>query len=410
MHRLLFLDPGHFHAALTLRAPHPRVADDIVVYAPDGPERRDFLALVERFNARGTRWRVDVVTTDEPLTRLIDERRGDVVVLAGKNGGKARTMRRLHDTGFHVLADKPWLVEPEDLDDVRASLADWPLVTEIMTGRHDVAARVLKLVVDTIDVTALEMESVHHLEKLVDGAPLRRPWWFFDVRVQGSGVVDIPTHLVDRAQWLTERVTPNATPELVSVRASPTLVPLAAFRRITGERDVPAALAPLVDGDALRYLCNAELELRLGAVTARASARWALAAPDGGGDSSLLVARGAHAVVRLEQSARTGHRRQLLVDTHDARAARAVDDVVAASQAALPGLHVNRIDARRCEVVIPADGGHEAHFALVLDQFLRTIDDGPWPADVAARTAAKYAVLADAAGRVLSETRARSPR
>jgi predicted dehydrogenase len=412
MHRLLFLDPGHFHATLTLRVPHPRVADEIVVYAPDGPERRDFLALVERFNTRGTCWRVDVVTTGDPLTRLVADRRGDVVVLAGKNGGKARTIRRLHDAGFHVLADKPWLVEPEDLDDVRASLAGWPLVTEIMTGRHDVAARVLERLVDTIEVFAIEMESVHHLEKLVDGVPLRRPWWFFDVRVQGSGVVDIPTHLVDRAQWLSDRVAPNEAPRLVSVRAWPTHVPLATFRRITGEREVPAALQPLVHDDALSYFCNAELEFRIGALTARASARWELATPAGGGDSSALVAHGTRADVRLEQSARTGHRRQLLVEPHDDRAARAVDDLVSASQSEFPGLRVENRDAGRRELVIPAglDGGHEAHFALVLDQFVRTIDEQRWPADVAARTAAKYAVLADAAGRVLSETRARSRR
>src|SRR6266849_6242297 len=105
MHTLLFLDPGHFHAALTLRVPQARAADEVFVYAREGAELRDFLALV-------------------------DERRGDVVVLAGKNGGKARTIRRLHESGFHVLADKPWLVEPADLEHVRASLDGWPLVAE----------------------------------------------------------------------------------------------------------------------------------------------------------------------------------------------------------------------------------------------------------------------------------------
>src|SRR5438094_4096418 len=151
-HRLLFLDPGHFHATLTLRVPHARIADEIVVYAPDGPERRDFLALVERFNGRGARWRVDVVSAADPLSTLIAERRGDVVVLAGKNGGKARTIRRLHDAGFHVLADKPWLVNADDLGDIRIALAGAPVVTEIMTGRHDVAARLLKRLVDAPEV------------------------------------------------------------------------------------------------------------------------------------------------------------------------------------------------------------------------------------------------------------------
>ena len=187
MHTLLFLDPGHFHAALTLRSPQARAADEVFVYARDGAELHDFLALVERFSRRSpnpTRWRPVVTTCDDPLERLVDERRGDVVVLAGKNGGKARTIRRLHESGFHVLADKPWLVQRADLEHVRASLEGWPLAAEIMTGRHDVAAGLVKRLVGTPalfgafrdDGAAIVQESVHHLEKLVDGAPLRRPW------------------------------------------------------------------------------------------------------------------------------------------------------------------------------------------------------------------------------------------
>jgi predicted dehydrogenase len=410
MHRLLFLDPGHFHATLTLRQPHPRVADDIVVYAPEGPELRDFLALVERFNARGTRWRADVVRSDDPLDRLVDERRGDVVVLAGKNGGKARTIRRLHEAGLHVLADKPWLVAPDDLADVEASLGGWPLVTEIMTGRHDVAARLLQRLVTAPEVfggfrtggPALEMDSVHQLAKQVDGAPLRRPWWFFDVRVQGRGIVDIPTHLVDRAQWLVP-----GTPRLLAARSWATRVPGEAFRRITGASDFPPALAALVDGDALSYECNAELEVEIGGVTVQAAARWELAPPPGGRDTSRVVARGTRAEVRLEQSARTDHRRALTVETQDPRA---VGGVLAAAQAEFPGVRAEARGDGRLEVVVPAglDGGHEAHFALVLDQFLRTVDDGQWPAEVAARTRAKYALLAEAAA--ATGTPARSPR
>ena len=106
MHSLLFLNPGHFHAALTLRVPQARAADEIFVYAYESAELRDFLALVERFNCRAsnpTRWRPVVTTSDDPLARLVDERRGDVVILAGRNGGKARTIRRLHESGFASL-------------------------------------------------------------------------------------------------------------------------------------------------------------------------------------------------------------------------------------------------------------------------------------------------------------------
>ena len=52
LYRALFYEPGHFHAALTLRTPNPRLAPDIHVYATPGPERDAFLTLVERFNTR----------------------------------------------------------------------------------------------------------------------------------------------------------------------------------------------------------------------------------------------------------------------------------------------------------------------------------------------------------------------
>ncbi len=409
MHTLLFLEPGHFHAALTLRVPNPRVADDIVVYAPDGAERQAFLALVERFNARGdapTRWRPIVVGDGDPLDRLIAERRGDVVVLAGRNGGKARTMRRLHEAGFHVLADKPWLVDAADLDDVRASLAAPPLAMEMMTGRHDATARLMKRLVATdhvlgtfaADGLAIELEGVHHLEKLVDGAPLRRPWWYFDVRVQGSGAVDIPTHLVDQAQWLAGA--DGAALALLSARGWSTRVPLGAFRRITGEASLPPALAPFADGDALAYFCNAEMRFRIGGAAARAAARWDLAAPSGSGDTALSVVRGTRATVVLEQGPETGGRRRLSVEPRgDAEPVmRALNEVVAAAQAELPGVRVERDGGRAVLAVPPAlASGHEAHFALVLEELLAAIDEDRWPAALAARTLAKYTLLAEAA-------------
>ena len=412
MHRLLFLEPGHFHATLTLRVPNPLVADEIVVYAPEDGERRDFLALVERFNHRAsnpTRWRVDAVTAADACARLIEEHRGDVVVLAGRNGGKARTIRRLHDAGFHVLADKPWLVGADDLADVRAGLAGPPLAMEIMTGRHDVAARLLKRVVDAprvfgefrTDGAAIETASVHHLEKLVDGAPLRRPWWYFDVRVQGSGVVDIPTHLVDQSQWLAERATPGAHPELLRARVWSTHVPLDSFRRMTGEARVPAELRPIVYGDMLDYRCNAQLEYRIGGVTTRASARWEVSLPAGGGDTSRLIAHGTRADVWREQSADTGYRRRLFVAVHD-RDPRALVDLVDGWHAEFPGVTLKAARAGQWEITIPPglDAGHEAHFALVLDTFLCAIDEECWPADIADRALAKYTLLAAAAASV----------
>jgi predicted dehydrogenase len=412
MHSLLFLDPGHFHAALTLRVPQARAADEIFVYAHDGAELRDFLALIERFNCRAsnpTRWHPVVTTSDDPLARLVDERRGDVVILAGRNGGKARTIRRLHESGFHVLADKPWLVEPADLGHVQASLGGWPLAAEIMTRRHDAAAGLVKKLVGVSSVfgtfredgPAIEQDSVHHLEKLVDGAPLRRPWWYFDVRVQGTGPVDIPTHLVDQAQWLVDG--DSAAPALVSARAWPTRVPAEAFRRITGEPPFPRELEPFVDGETLSYRCNAELVYQIGRITVSAATRWNVSSSPGGGDTSRTVARGTRAEVRLEQSASTHFARRVFVEarTDVADVAHGLHETVAAWQLELPGLAVVPAGPHTVEVTVSPrlDGGHETHFARVLDEFLTIVDAKRWPSALAQRTLAKYTLLAEAAAR-----------
>lgn len=419
MHTLCFLDPGHFHAALTLREASPRVADEIYVYAPEGPELRAFLGLVDRFNCRPerpTRWRPVVRLGDDPVGRFLVERPGDAVALAGRNGGKAHAIRRLHDAGLHVLADKPWLVEPGDLADIRAGLSGWPLAMEIMTGRHDGAAEVARRLAGDPGVLgalpddgapSIEQTSVHYLDKRVDGAPLRRPAWFFDVRVQGEGVVDIPTHLVDQVQWLLEDRggPPGETPQLVAARGWSTRVPVDAFSRITGEPAFPPALAPWVENGALAYRCNAELAYRLAGVTVRANTRWDLAPPPGGSDTHALIVRGDRAEVRLEQGPHTGHRRRVQVVPRPGGPGveGALRDALARWQSDLPGVGaapMGEVGGYEMSVPTARQGGHESHFPLVLEDFLAAIDEGHWLAARAERTAAKYALLAAAAAAV----------
>ena len=413
MHTLTFLEPGHFHATLTLRAPHAAISPEVFVYATAGPELDDFLALVERFNARAERptaWRPRVRLSADPLDQLLTERPGDVVVLGGKNGGKARVMRRLHASGLHVLADKPWLVEPADLAEIQASLAGGPIAREMMTGRRDTIGRLVKRLVDDPEVfggfstdaarPAIEQESVHHFDKRVDGAPLRRPWWFFDSRVQGSGAVDIPTHQVDQAQWLLDAdAAPGDAPKLLAARGWATRVPLDVFTRITGASGVPPELRGVVEGNALRVFCNAELTYRLRDVTVRAATRWAVSSPPGVGDTSRLVLRGRAAEIRVEQSAETGFRRRVVVEARgDVKASeRHLERVLTGGE--WPGVQARAVGPASHEIDVPPalDVGHEAHFAELLDELLGWIDTGHRPAALATRTLAKYTLLAEAA-------------
>jgi predicted dehydrogenase len=415
VHTLAFLDPGHFHATLTLREAHPEISPEIAVHTTAGPELDDFLALVERFNRRPTRptaWRPRVRITADPLATLLDERPGDLVVLAGRNRGKARTIERLHAAGLHVLADKPWLVEPDDLAAIRASLGGGPLAREMMTGRRDPIGRLVKQLVDEPDLfgsfasgdaaaPAVEQESVHHFEKRVDAVPLRRPWWFFDSRIQGAGLVDIPTHLVDQAQWLLEGAgrPPGEPLRLLAARGWSTRVPVATFTRVTGAAGVPPALASARDGDALRVFCNAELTYALHGVTARATARWEASTPPGGGDTSRTVLRGRAAEIRVEVSAVTAFRRRVVVEARGdaAPAARALARVLAGPE--WTGSQARPIGPAGWQIEVPPalDTGHEAHFAELLGELLGWIDRGHRPAALAERTLAKYTLLAEAA-------------
>ena len=419
MHTLAFLDPGHFHAALTLGERHPRVRDEIFIYGQQGQELDDFLALVEAFNRRTEQpasWRPLLRAGDLSLERLIAERPGDVVILAGKNDRKMAMIRRLHDAGFHVLADKPWLAGPGGLEDLGHTLSGGPLTMEMMTGRHDVTSILTERLVSESEVfggfdtevagpPAIQISSVHHLEKTVDGRPLRRPAWFFDVRVQGDGLADIPTHMVDQVQRLFAGVSPAAATgsppplELIAARAWATQVPLTVFARVTGSPMFPSDLDAVVTGSDLSYRGNAELSFRLGAVTAALHTRWDLSAPSGGGDTHRAVIRGALAEIRVEQHVETGFRRRLTVIPRGNRdrIQVALERSVASWQDGHPGLAVSEVAAGwEIRVPRPLDAGHERHFPLVLADFLSRVERGQLSEDLAASTLAKYTLLARA--------------
>src|SRR5262249_16630360 len=162
-----------------------------------------------------------------------------------------------------------------------------------------------------------------------------------------------------------------------------------------------AELSPWVDGDVLRYPCNAELAFRIGGVAARARVSWMLSTPPGAGDAQASVVRGTRSDVLMERTAQTGYRRRLLVQPHGdrGRARQFLTEMVAGLQREFPGVGVAAAEPGRYEITIPSalDGGHESQFARVLDDLLTLVEQGAWPAALAERTLAKYTLLAEAA-------------
>src|SRR5882757_5441858 len=85
-YKLLTLEPGHFHAALVQKTMYPQVDKDVHVYAPQGSELKAHLALVEGYNQRSvdpTHWNEIVYTGNDYFNKMINEKAGNLLVLAG---------------------------------------------------------------------------------------------------------------------------------------------------------------------------------------------------------------------------------------------------------------------------------------------------------------------------------------
>ncbi len=274
---LMIVDPGHFHAALLQKEMYAGVAPRVDVYAPLGFDLFEHLKRVDAFNRRADRptsWETEVHASPEYFDRMLRERPGNVVVLSGRNRGKIDRILASVRARLNVLADKPWILSPQDLPKLETALAEADrqgvVAYDIMTERFEITSMLQRELVNepavageiqhgTAEAPAVYMESVHNLLKTVAGAPNLRPAWFFDTAEQGEGLNDIGTHLVDLVQWTLfpgQAVDYRSDIQVLSAQRWPTWIPESDFRRVTGEPQFPAALSPAVKNGRLEYYCN----------------------------------------------------------------------------------------------------------------------------------------------------------
>jgi predicted dehydrogenase len=392
--QLMTLDPGHFHAALIQREHYPNASSRVHVYAPLGQDVLDHLARIARFNQRSvdpTHWSVELHAGDDFLTRMQREKPGNVVVISGKNRGKIDQIRASVSAGVHVLADKPWIIDPEDFDALRQALdqADGAgrVAFDIMTERFEITNSLQRELVNDPAIfgqiltgsaqdPAVYMESVHHLMKVVAGVPNIRPTWFFDSSVQGDGLSDIGTHLVDLVQWtlFPERsIDVDRDLRLSSAQRWPTAIPLAEFRRVTGQKEFPAALAPSVKDGVLDDYCNSFVSYEIRGITVQLAVIWDWEAPPGAGDTHFAYYRGSRARVEVRQGRRERGRPELYVIPNAGAAAeieRALKSRINALGAAYPGIgYVTENGEFRVLIPEPSRTTHEQHFGEVARRF-----------------------------------------
>jgi len=413
---LVLIDPGHFHAALVQKEMYEGLSPEAHVYAPLGSELLDYLGRISRFNAQAeapTRWQLQVQATPDFLERLAQEPRGGVAVIAGRNGVKIERIEAAVEAGLHVLADKPAIIRREDLPRLAAVLdraAERRLVVhDLMTGRQNEIGRVLRVLRGDPEVfgepvpgnaaePGVRLRNSHQLWKIVAGVPNRRPPWYFDITEQGEALADTGTHLVDRVHetlFPGEALDYRRDIRVHSAERWPTPLSLAQFREVTGEAAWPDFLAPWLKSDVLDYFCNGRLHYEIRGIYVGLECRWDWQT-EAGDDTHSACYRGTRARLELRQGKAEGYRAQLHV-APEAEVATALERRIAALQAELPGIGLDRRDGE-WRVVMP-DGlrrGHDAHFAAFTRQFLAYVEDPrTLPARYRPNLLAKYHVTTE---------------
>jgi predicted dehydrogenase len=419
--RLLTLDPGHFHASLVQKFMYPDVDSVVHVYSAGGDDLEQHLARIKSFNTREeqpTHWVEVPYTGRDYLERMIADRAGNVVVIAGNNARKTEYIVRSIDAGLNVLADKPMVRTPEDLVKLRQAFrtaaAKHVLLYDIMTERNEVTTALQRqlsmdpalfgtLVKGTTKEPAITKVSVHNYSKIVAGSALKRPQWFFDVRQQGEGIVDVTTHLVDLVQWeaFPGQTLKQSDVTMLNARRWPTPISLAQFSKVTGADSFPDFLKRDVKNGVLQVFSNGEMNYTLRGIHVRVSDSWQFEGPQGSGDTHFSVMRGTKANLVIRQGAEQKYKPMLYVErnpsvtpaAHEAALNAAVEHL----QGRWPGVAVRR-EGDHFAVDVPAkyDVGHESHFAQVTSDFLRYLREGKLPEWEVPNMLVKYATIMDA--------------
>jgi predicted dehydrogenase len=402
MVKIVTVDPGHFHAALVQKIMYDQVSPNVHVYAPEGPDNEQHLGRINSYNTRTenpTSWNQVVYTGPDFFEKMMEEKKGNVVVLSGNNLKKAEYITKSIGAGLNVLADKPMIIRPEDFPVLEAAFKTAAeknvLLYDIMTERYEITTIMQKLLSLKPEVfgtlqpgtekdPAVSKISVHHFSKLVSGVPLRRPAWFFDVEQQGEGIVDVTTHLVDLVQWecFPEQVLNPSDVTMVSARRWPTVLTPENFKNVTGMESFPDYLQKDVKDGNLNVFANGEMVYKLKDVYAKVSVEWNFVAPEGAGDTHYSVMRGTNCDLVIKQGAGEKYVPTLYVEKIKGSLPEFTKKLNEAI-ATLPyqGITVENAAKGTLKVVIPQNYRvtHEDHFGQVTAKFLEYLEAGKLP-------------------------------
>ena len=401
--KLMTLDPGHFHAALVHKSMYPQVDSTIYLFAPEGPEVKDFLNKIESYNSREeapTQWTINSKYGDDYLEQMISDKPGNVMIVAGKNSKKIDYVLEAVKAGLNVYADKPLVINPEGFKKLKQAfeIADEKgvLIYDIMTERFESTTMMQKLfstmpevfgeLVDgTLEEPAIVKESVHHFFKYVSGSPLVRPAWFFDIDEEGEGIVDVTTHLVDLVQWeaFPEQIIDTANIEMIQAKRWPTILTPDEFEKVTGLSSFPDYLEKDIVKGNLNTYSNGEMIYKINGKHAKVSVIWNFQAPEGTGDTHYSIMRGTKSDLIIKQGEAEGYKPVLYIRPKDKAGFEAILAQALKGQidARFSGTSAEDNEDGTWKINIPDEFkiGHEAHFGQVTENYLKYLEAGELP-------------------------------
>ncbi|MEY3947174.1 MAG: hypothetical protein RJB03_1880 [Bacteroidota bacterium] len=412
--KLITLDPGHFHAALIQKSMYPQVDPTVHVYAEEGRDLKLHMERIDGYNKRSsdpTAWKEQVYTGKDFFEKMIAEKKGNVVVLAGNNRLKTDYIHTSIKNGFHVFADKPMAIDSKGFQKLQTAFAEANKkglqLYDIMTERYEITTMLQRafsmqpelfgtLEKGTAEDPSVTKISVHHFYKYVSGSVLTRPSWFFDDKQQGAGIVDVTTHLVDLIQWecFPEQVIDyKKNVKILQAKSWTTPVSVKDFSIVTKE-PVPSYLEPIRDAnDNLQVKCNGEFTYQINGVHAKVSVIWNYRAPEGTGDTHYSLMRGTNAALIIKQGKEEQYKPTLYIEqrSKDPNFEQKLKAALAKVEAKFPGIGMAK-NANGWTITVPDkyNNGHEAHFGQVTEKFLGYLESKNMPAWEVPNMIAKY--------------------
>ncbi len=405
--QFIIADPGHFHSALVQKTMYPEVDSVVHVYAPAGKDVDLYLEKIKGYNSRAenpTHWEEDVYTGDDFFKKMIDEKKGNVLILAGNNRKKTDYILDAVNAGMNVYADKPMAIDPQSFEKLKSAFEKAEqkklLLYDIMTERFEITSILQKelsqissvfgeLEKGSADSPSVTKESVHHFYKEVSGKPLQRPAWFYDVTQEGEGIVDVTTHLVDLVQWEAfpgQIIDYTKDIRMGSCRSWNTALTNEQFTGSTSEPVFPDYLKKYVDNSGLLQVkSNGEINYSVKGVHARVKVIWNYKAEEGGGDTHYSIMRGTNCDLVIRQ----GKEQQFVPELYIEIKGKPTKEFSAVMLAEFDELEKKyqgislEPSEKGWKVVIPKSyrEGHEAHFARVTENYLRYLKEDflpPW--------------------------------